>query len=59
MAGKKFDDDEEMKWAVLTEFGRMTKEGAKEGDPALGHVFDAWEKRLTKAIAVGGDYIEK
>ena len=54
MAGQKFDTDQEMKNAVLTEFARMTKE--KGG---LGHVWDKWEKRLRKVIACGGDYIEK
>ena len=52
LAGIKFDDDEEMKWAVMTEFARMCEGG-------LDHVFDKWEKRLRRSIELGGDYIEK
>ena len=60
LAGQKFDTDQEMITAVMTEFARMTKEGAKKGEgPALRHVFDKWETRLRKVIACGGDYIEK
>ena len=54
IAGQKFDGDDEMKWAVLTEMARMSKE--KKG---LDHVFDMWEKRLRRVIEVKGDYIEK
>ena len=55
LAGQRFDTDQEMKNAVLTEFARMTKE--KGG---LGHVLgEKWEKRMRKVIACGGDYIEK
>ena len=54
LAGIKFDDDEEMKWAVMTEFDRMCKEMG-----GLDHVFDKWEKRLKKVIECNGDYIEK
>ena len=52
LAGQKFEDDEEMKWAVMTEMARMCKGG-------LNHVFDKWEKRLKKVIECNGDYIEK
>ena len=49
-----------MQSAVMTEFARMTKEGAKKGEgPALRHVIDQWETRLRKVIACQGDYIEK
>ena len=41
-----------MKSAVLTEFARMSKDG-------LDHVFNMWEKRMKKVLAVNGDYIEK
>ena len=54
LAGKKFEDDEEMKCAVMTEFDRMCKE--KGG---LDHVFDKWEKRMRRVIECAGDYIER
>ena len=52
IAGRKFDDDPEMKWAVMTEMARMCKGG-------LDHVFDKWEKRMRRVIECQGDYIEK
>ena len=52
LAGQKMEDDDEMKWAVMTEMARMSKGG-------LGFVFDKWESRLRKVIAAKGDYIEK
>ena len=42
-----FNDSEEMKWTVMTEFNRMC-----ESEGGLDHVFNMWEK-------LGGDYIEK
>ena len=44
LAGQKMEDDDEMMWAVKTEFARMCKEG-KDGKEGLGFVFDMWEKR--------------
>ena len=52
LAGQKFDTDEEMKTAVITEMARMCQGG-------LNHVWDKWEKRMRKVIACQGDYIEK
>ena len=59
LAGQKFEDDEEMKWAVMTEFARMCKEGGKDGKEGLGFVFDMWEKRMRRCVENGGDYVEK
>ena len=59
LAGQKMEDDDEMMWAVKTEFARMCKEGGQDGKMDLGHVFDMWEKRLRKVIQCNGDYIEK
>ena len=59
LAGQKFEDDEQMKWAVMTEFARMCKEGGKDGKEGLDHVFDMWEKRMRKVLTCNGDYIEK
>ena len=59
LAGQKMEDDDEMKWAVMTEFARMCKEGGKDGKEGLGFVFDMWEKRMRKLIMCNGDYIEK
>ena len=52
LAGQKMEDDDEMMWAVRTEFARMSKEG-------LGFVFDMWEKRMKRVVEKSGDYIEK
>ena len=59
LAGQKMEDDDEMKWAVMTEFARMCKEGGGDGKEGLGFVMDKWETRLRKVIAANGDYIEK
>ena len=59
LAGQKMEDDDEMIWAVRTEFARMVKEGGKDGKEGLGFVFDMWEKRMRRVIEKEGDYIEK
>ena len=58
LAGQKMEDDDEMMWAVKTEFARMCKEG-KDGKEGLGFVFDMWEKRMKRVVEKRGDYIEK
>ena len=59
LAGQKMEDDDEMMWAVRTEFARMVKEGGKDGKEGLEFVFDMWEKRMRRVIEKEGDYIEK
>ncbi len=52
LAGRSFADEKELKIAVEGCSRQLAREG-------FWHVFERWNKRMTKCIELGGDYVEK